>query len=136
MRQVTELTHSEAARIIDAVRVELERDGRGAAIAIVDSHGELLAFLRTDGCPLPPIAIAANKAYSAARQGIESREIGDDARARAYPLSNFGDPRITGWGGGVPILSDGLVVGAVGVSGLPEDDDMALARLGAAALGS
>ena len=39
-----------------------------------------------------------------------------------------------GWGGGVPLVVGDDVVGAVGVSGLPEDDDIALAELGAAAL--
>jgi len=135
VRPVTELSHAEAGRVLEAVRAELERDGLGAAVAVVDTHGELLAFLRTDGCALPAIAIACNKAYTAARQGAESSEIGEDARARAYPLTNFGDPRITGWGGGVPIRADGAVVGAVGVSGLPEADDVRLARLGAAVVG-
>lgn len=134
MRQVPVLTHRDATRILDTVRVELERDGRGAAVAVVDAHGELLAFVRTDGCPLPSITIACNKAYSAARQRTESAAIGGSARAGGYALTNFGDPRITGWGGGVPIVADGVVVGAVGVSGLPEDDDIALARSAAIAL--
>jgi glc operon protein GlcG len=46
-------------------------------------------------------------------------------------MTNFGDLRYTAWGGGVPIFYKGEVVGAVGVSGLPEDEDMMLAKLGA-----
>ena len=46
-------------------------------------------------------------------------------------MTNFGDLRYTGWGGGVPIRFNGQVVGAVGVSGLPEATDIDLARLGA-----
>lgn len=134
MRQVRVLSHRDAARILDTVRTELERDGRGAAVAVVDAHGELLAFLRTDGCPLTSITIACNKAYSAARERTESAAIGESARQGGYSLTNFGDPRITGWGGGVPLLADGMVIGAVAVSGLPEHDDIALARAGAAAL--
>jgi glc operon protein GlcG len=42
-------------------------------------------------------------------------------------MTNFGDLRYTGWGGGVPLEVDGVVVGAVGVSGLPEADDMRIA---------
>jgi glc operon protein GlcG len=131
MHQRYELSHTDAARVIDAIRAELERDGRGAASAVVDAQGELLAFLRTDGCPLPSITIAINKAFTAARQRQPSFEIGESSRAGQWPLTNFGDPRYTGWGGGIPITLHGQVVGAVGVSGLPETDDMALARMGA-----
>jgi glc operon protein GlcG len=45
-------------------------------------------------------------------------------------MTNFGDLRYTGWGGGVPLIYQGKVIGAVGVSGVPEEEDMALARLG------
>ncbi len=45
-------------------------------------------------------------------------------------MTNFGDLRYTAWGGGVPIMYKGQVVGAVGVSGLPEEEDMKLARMG------
>jgi glc operon protein GlcG len=46
-------------------------------------------------------------------------------------MTNFGDLRYTGWGGGVPLVVEGQVVGAVGVSGLPEEEDMVLAQLAA-----
>ena len=49
-------------------------------------------------------------------------------------MTNFGDLRYTAWGGGVPLFSGKDVVGAVGVSGLPEEEDMKLAALGAAVL--
>lgn len=126
------LGHDGAARIIDAVRARLEADGRGAAVAVVDSHGELIAFLRTDGCPLPSIANAIHKAFTAARERTESADIGEASRRQGFPITNFGDLRYTGWGGGVPIRHDGQVVGAIGVSGLPEHDDIDLARLGSA----
>jgi glc operon protein GlcG len=51
-------------------------------------------------------------------------------------MTNFGELRYVSWGGGVPLVVDGQVVGAVGVSGLPEADDIALARSAAAHLGS
>jgi len=132
VRQIHEITHHEAAQIVDAIRVELDADGRGAAVAVVDRHGELIAFLRTDGCPLPSIANAVHKAFTAVREGVESSVIGEKSRTEGFPITNFGDLRYTGWGGGVPIEVDGAVVGAVGVSGLPEADDIVLARLGAA----
>lgn len=125
------LSHTDAARIVDTIRAELERQGQGAAIAVTDAHGELLAFLRTDGCKLPSITIAINKAFTAARERQESAAIGQSSRDKGFPMTNFGDPRYTAWGGGVPLVSQGVVVGGVGVSGLPEQEDMVLAAMGA-----
>ncbi len=124
--------HTNAAKIVAAIQTELERKNKGAAVAVVDAHGELLAFLRTDGCRLPSINIAINKAFSAAREQKQSRTIGQASRTENFPMTNFGDLRYTGWGGGVPIIYKGQVVGAVGVSSLPEEEDMALAQMGAA----
>ncbi len=112
----------------------MESEHKAAAIAVADAHGELLAFLRMDGCPLPPIHNAINKAYTSAREQKESRAVGDASRQQGFPMTNFGDLRYIGWGGGVPIVYQGQVVGAVGVSGLPEEEDITLARLGANAI--
>lgn len=131
MYSVPHLSHADAARIVDAIRAELERQGKGAAIAVTDAHGELLAFLRTDSCKLPSITIAINKAFTAARERKPSAEIGQSSREQGFPMTNFGDPRYTAWGGGAPIVSQGVVVGGIGVSGLPEAEDMTLARMGA-----
>lgn len=129
------LSHADAMSVLDTIRLDLERQGKGAAIAVVDSQGELLAFLRTDGCKLPSIQIAINKAFTAAREQKPSRAVGDASRDESYPMTNFGDLRYTAWGGGLPLLHEGVVVGGVGVSGLPEAEDMVLAALGAAVLG-
>ncbi len=129
-----ELSHADAARIIQTIQAELEKSGRGAAIAVSDAHGELVAFLRTDGCPLASIVIAMNKAFTAARERKESRAVGEASRREGFPMTNFGDLRYTAWGGGVPIVYQGQVVGGVGVSGLPEEEDMVLARLGVQAV--
>ena len=128
MHDVTVLGHADAREVVDHVRLALEERGRGAAIAVVDAHGELLAFLRTDGCRLPSVNIAINKAYTAAREQAESRSVGEASRREDFPMTNFGELRCVSWGGGVPLMVDGAVVGAVGVSGLPEADDIELAR--------
>ncbi|MFL7839293.1 MAG: GlcG/HbpS family heme-binding protein [Candidatus Promineifilaceae bacterium] len=132
MYQRYHLSHSDAQNIISLIRAELEKENKGAAVAVVDAQGELIAFLRTDGCRLPSINIAINKAYSAAREQKPSKEIGLASVEEGFPMTNFGDLRYTAWGGGVPIVYDGQVIGAVGVSGLPEAEDMILAELGAA----
>ena len=131
MYQTYNLSHADAMKVIAAIQGELEKQKKGAAVAVADAHGELLAFLRTDGCPLPPINNALNKAFTAAREQRETRAIRDHARDEDYPMTNFGDLRYINWGGGVPIVHQGQTIGAVGVSGLPEEEDIVLARLGA-----
>ena len=123
-----EIGYSEARGLVEAVADRLEEEGRGAAVAVVDAHGELVAFLRTDGCPFPSIKIATQKAFTAARDRQESRALGDTARKEDFPLTNFGEIGYVGWGGGVPIEVDGEAIGAIGISGLPETEDMKLAR--------
>jgi glc operon protein GlcG len=129
-----DLSHAEAQRIVDEVRTRLDAVGQGAAVAVVDRHGELMAFLRTDGCRLPSIQIAINKAYTAAREQIPSKTLGERSSLEGFPLTNFGELRYVSWGGGVPIVVDDAVIGAVGVSGLPEAEDIAHAEAGAAVI--
>lgn len=131
MHQRYQLSHSDAMKIITAIQAELEKENKGAAIAVSDAQGELIAFLRTDGCRLPSINIAINKAFTAAREQKPSKAIGQASTEEGFPMTNFGDLRYTAWGGGVPIVYEGEIVGAVGVSGLPEAEDMVLAKMGA-----
>ena len=128
MLKRTEIGYLEARELVGVVADKLEADGLGAAVAIVDAHGELVAFLRTDGCPLPSVKISISKAFTAARERKESRALGDASRKEDFPLTNFGEIGYTGWGGGVPLVVDGQVIGGLGISGLPEEEDMKLAR--------
>lgn len=132
MYQTYHLSHQEALKIIAAIQAELEKQNKAAAIAIADAHGELIAFLRLDGCKLPSLTIAINKAFTAAREGIESKVLGQRSREQGFPMTNFGDLRYTAWGGGVPLIYQGKVIGAIGVSGIPEAEDMAMAQVGLA----
>ena len=134
MNNTPTLGHADALVVLHTIKTELERTSRGAAVAVVDEHGELMAFVRTDGCRLPSINIAMNKAYTAAREQTESKNIGEASKNEGFPMTNFGDLRYVSWGGGVPLTVNDRVVGAVGVSSLPEAEDMELARMGAAAL--
>ncbi len=129
-----EIGSQEARGLIALIADRLDAQGAGAAVAVVDAHGELVAFLRTDGCGLASITIAIHKAFTAARERVESSVLGERSRTEGFPITNFGDPRYVGWGGGVPIVVAGDVIGAVGVSGLPEEADVELARWAAASL--
>jgi glc operon protein GlcG len=136
MHKTLNLGHTEAQRAIQVIQEELERKGKAAVIAVTDSHGELIALLRLDGSPLPPILNAMNKAWTAAREGVPTRDLGQASRdpEEGFDMAYFGDPRYIGWGGGLPVVVDNQVVGAVGVSGLPEFEDIQLAELGVAAI--
>jgi glc operon protein GlcG len=131
MRPLKALTLDEAMQMLRVVQTRLDEKQLGAAVAVVDAHGELIAFLRTDSCRMPCITVAINKAYTAARERIESQKFGAEARERGFPLTNYGELRYVTWGGGVPVRSGGEVVGAVGVSGLSEEEDVELAALAA-----
>ena len=118
--------------MVRAVEKALGEKKRGAAVAVVDAHGELLAMLRTDGCRLSCIDVAINKAYTAAREQGPSKALGEAAKREGFPVTNFGELRYVTWGGGIPVVAgDGEVVGAVGVSGLTEAEDTALAEMAA-----
>jgi len=132
MRTVKTLSHTEAMDMIRAVQKALDEKQQGAAVAVVDAHGELLAMMRTDGCRFSCIDVAINKAYTAARERGPSKALGEAARREGFPVTNFGELRYVTWGGGIPVLAgDGEVVGAVGVSGLTEGEDTALAEMAA-----
>lgn len=130
------LGHAEAQKAIEVITTEMLKRGKAAVISVVDAHGELIAFLRVDGAPLASIQISMNKAYTAARECKPSAEIGQASRNLRYgfDIAYFGDPRIVGWGGGLPVTIGGMVVGAVGVSGLPEAEDIELSQMGVDAI--
>jgi len=136
MQKITSLGHVEAWKAIEVIQEEMLKREKAGVIAIVDGHGELIALLRVDGAPLTSIQIAANKAYAAARERKPSRDIGQRSRdpQQGFDIAYFGDPKIVGWGGGLPVMLDGAVVGAIGVSGLPEAEDIELAQKGVDAI--
>jgi glc operon protein GlcG len=132
MKTTQTIDYSESKQIIDRIVEEVLRLKKAVVIAVADSHGELIAFARMDGAPISCIRIAANKAWTAARERKSTQEIGERARhpEKGHDIAYYGDPKFLGWGGGIPVWRDGQVVGAVAVSGLSSSEDVALATLG------
>lgn len=130
------LGYDDARRALDVISRELMARGLAAVITVADDHGELIALMRMDGAPLSSIVIAVNKAWTAARERKPSFEVGRAVRhpETGFDIAYYGDQRFVGWGGGVPVVIGGVVVGAVAVSGAPEAVDVELAALGAAAI--
>ena len=137
MIQIANIDYADARKALDAIVGEIVRRGKAGVVAVADAHGELIAFARMDGAPLSSIAIAMNKAWTAARERKTTKEIGEAARhpEKGFDIAYFGDPRFVGWGGGVPVRKDGQVIGSIAVSGLPQTEDMELAAMGAAMIG-
>lgn len=135
MKTVATLCDRDAMRAVEAIRAELTRRGKRAVIAVVDAHGETIALLRQHGAALSSVAIATNKAFTAARLRRPTAEVGRRSRhpEDGFDISYYGDSRYVGFGGGLPVVIDGAVVGAVAVSGLSSAEDEELAALGIAA---
>jgi glc operon protein GlcG len=131
-RSQLDLSYEDACVAADAVLRELAALNQSAVVAVCDSHGELLSLARLDGSPLPSILIAANKAWTAARERKASAAVGEAGRnpTSGFDIGYYGDSRYTGWGGGIPVIHCGVVLGAVAVSGLAEAQDIALAQRG------
>jgi len=136
MKSHASLGAGDAQLAIQVIQSELVRRAKSAVIAVADDHGELVGLLRGDGAPLPSIVIATNKAWTAARERKPSFELGQASRdpQKGFDMAYYGDPRYIGWGGGVPVVVAGTVVGSIAVSGLSQEEDMELAGLGAAAI--
>jgi glc operon protein GlcG len=136
MQQQLSLGVNEAQLAIEAIHKELQERGKAAVIVVADAHGELIGLLRLDGAPLPSIVIATNKAWTAARERKTTYELGQASRdeQHGFDMAYYGDSRYIGWGGGLPVVLDGVVVGSVAVSGLPEQEDIVMAQIGLAAI--
>jgi glc operon protein GlcG len=129
------LTFDGARKAVDAAVAEARRHKTGGAIAVVDDGGNLMALARVDGTFAAGANISIGKARTAALFKKPTKFFEDvigKGRTSMVALNDF-----TPLQGGVPIVVDGEVVGAIGVSGASsaqQDEEFALA--GAAALGA
>lgn len=124
-----------AQRMIDAAHVEAARRSVMVSAAVVDAGGHLIAFGRMDGAEIAGPVLAVDKAYTATANSIATAELADLAApgGELFGLHANGNGRFVIFGGGVPVVVDGTVIGGVGVSGAAVSDDCACAD---AALGA
>ena len=98
------------------------------SVFVADLHGELIAAATMDGAAPYTRLNAQRKAYTAARSDARStRDLAEKARADPVERASF-DPFFTFFLGGVAVFEDDRRVGAVGVSGLPGEEDEQLVR--------
>ena len=123
------LTLADIKIIASACESEALRQKWPVAIAIVDDGGHLMWLQRLDGAPLTSSQIATGKAHTSAMGRRPSKAYADRiSSGEVAVLSMPGE--LTFLEGGEPILVEGEVVGAVGVSGVRSADDAQIARAG------
>ncbi|MEG5265871.1 heme-binding protein [Pseudomonas sp. JDS28PS106] len=126
------LTQTEVGRMLDAARQEATSQGWAVSIAIVDDGGHLLAFERLDDAGAISSYISIEKARTSALGRRESK--GYEEMVNGGRTAFLSAPLLTSLEGGVPVIVDGQVIGAVGVSGVKADQDAQVAKAGVAAL--
>lgn len=129
------LTLEAATAVAERAKAEATNLGKPMVIAVTDETGTLLTLARMDGAPLLSIDVAIDKAYTSAGFGLPTHAwhdfIKDDPPLRDGALQI---KRLIIFGGGYPIIVDGAVVGAIGVSGGHYSEDQKVAEAGLSAL--
>jgi uncharacterized protein GlcG (DUF336 family) len=134
MKTKSVLTVDDARAIAAAAEAEANKNQWAVTLAVVDDGGHLLWLQRLDGAAPISAEIAPAKARTAALGRRESKVYED--MINGGRVSFLSAPALQGMlEGGVPIVVEGQVVGAVGVSGVKSTEDAQIARAGIAALG-
>ncbi len=127
------LSASDVKTILAAAEAHALKNNWAVTIAVVDDGGHLLGLTRLDSAPPMSAAMAPAKASAAALGRRETKGFEDMINNGRYAFLSA--PLIEGMlEGGVPIVVDGQIVGAVGVSGVKSNEDADIARAGIAAL--
>lgn len=129
-----EIEVTECQAILAAAIAQASSLGVQVSAAIVDSGGNLKAFLRMDGAEIAGPTLAVDKAYTAVAHQMATHDLALQAAPGGplFGLHACAAGRFVIFGGGVPIFSGGVVVGGVGVSGAAVEQDVACASAGLA----
>ncbi len=117
-----------------AVQAAIEKAkelGIGINACVVDSSATEIAFLRMNNAFLPSIGIAKDKAYTSAGFGFPTSQWGNILEGNVQLQAGITErPRVVTFGGGLPIMDGGELIGAIGVSGGSEEEDTLCAQAG------
>ncbi|MBO9591203.1 heme-binding protein [Devosia sp.] len=132
MITVQRLALSDSHILLEGARRKAEEIGIPMCIAITDESGNLLAFERMDGGKITSTTIAIDKAYTAAGARRATHEYGAASQpgSPAYGINSAIGGRLMVVGGGLPVTTDGAVVGGIGVSSGTPAQDQAVAQAG------
>ncbi len=127
------LTMEGAKKVAEAAAAYAKSNGASPSIAIVDEGGHLLHFVRMDGSFVAGANVSIGKARTSATFKKPTKEFEDIVNKGRFTMTAL--PDFTPLQGGVPIMREGHVVGAIGVSGAKSaDQDEEVAKAGADAL--
>ena len=132
MKSKAMLSQAEVGQILAAARQEAQNNHWPVTIAVVDDGGHPLALERLDGASPISAYIATEKARTSALGRRESKGYEDMVNGGRHAFLSA--PLLTSLEGGVPIIVDGQVIGAVGVSGVKAEQDAQVAKVGARCL--
>jgi glc operon protein GlcG len=128
------ITGENAKKVAAAALAEARRNNWNMAAAVVDPAGDLVYFEKLDGTQAASVNIAVDKARSSARFKRPTKALQDVLAAGGEGLRLLGLQGAVPVDGGVPILMDGKIVGAIGLSGGTSAQDGQCAAAGAAAV--
>lgn len=125
----------DAKKVIEAAEKKAAEIGCPMDIAVVDAGGNLKSHVRMDGAFIGSITISINKAYTAIAFQQETKNLQEETRpgGSIFGLSDAHGGNLVVFPGGIPLLRDGEIVGAIGVSTGTVDQDQQVAEAGAAA---
>ena len=130
------LSVADARRMVDAALAEANTMAVAVTVATVDESGVMKEFRRMDGAPLVSVQTAINMAYAAAAIGMPPDDFFTAIEADPAAVASFANrPGLALIAGGLPVLVDGQVAGAIGVAGAmtgAEDRRIAEAAVGRA----
>ena len=131
------LTSAAASRGLQGAVKTAESMDIAVTIVVVDESGVLKAMQRMDGAPLVSLETATNKGYAAAAIGMPGDEFYAAIEADPAAVASFATrPGLALIAGGIPVIVDGSVAGAIGVAGaMTSADDRRIAEVAAAAAG-
>jgi uncharacterized protein GlcG (DUF336 family) len=132
-----EVSLATAQAMVGAACAEAARLGLAVSVVVADRSGELVAAARMDGAPLGSLRLAGDKAYTSALWRMPSGDLrlssqpgGDD-----WGITSTSDGRIVVYDGGLPLLVEDDLAGAIGVSGGTGAQDLACAQAAVSATG-
>ena len=128
------ITLDDAKRAMAAAELEAAKNSWQVAITILDSGGNLVMFHKVDDTQLASIGASEGKARTALTFKRPSKALDDAIAAGGAGLRLLAVKDITPLEGGLPILVDGKIIGAIGVSGALSSQDGQVAKAGADAL--
>jgi uncharacterized protein GlcG (DUF336 family) len=130
-REHLALTHEGAAKILDAAVTKAAEIKAPQCVAVTDDGGHLLAFARMDGAKVLSVDSAIAKARTASSSRRPTGDLSDELERR---LAFATRGKLTNLLGGLPIVVEGHVIGAIGVGSGTGEQDVEVARAGVAAL--